>query len=459
MSIRSVVVICALLAAAACGNVSETPADAPNNGDGPPQVACTSAEQCPAATPVCDLTQSVCVQCTATDIGVCAGTTPVCSPDETCRACSAHTECASAACLPDGSCASEADVAYVDAAAAGSATCTKAAPCNLISAALATTKTIIKVHGTVDEPVAITDRNTTFLADDGATLRSSTGDGLTIKGTSHVEIYDLTIDRATSGIHVPTGTTVQLFLSRAKVQNNRNGGIVMESGTLTVTGSTIANNTGAGGIFSPGATLSITTTTFAGNSGGQAIIVTSGSLAVSRSTFLNNLNGGLSLTPNGTFQIVGNVFFNNGRSTDNTGGISINTQQFSTGNRLELNTFLQNTASSTTAGAIACTTASPLTARSNIMSSNTLTSNAQFSGNCTHAYSIVLPGNVPTGTGNLAMDPAFIDAATGNVHLTATSPARGAGDPATDLNGIAALDLDGDQRTAPPDIGADQFKP
>jgi hypothetical protein len=98
------------------------------------------------------------------------------------------------------------------------------------------------------------------------------------------------------------------------------------------------------------------------------------------------------------------------------------------------------------------------TARSNIMSDNTGGA-AQFAGNCLHAYSISRPGAVPTGTGNTASNPVFVDAAAGNLHLAPASPARSAGDPATDLSGIAALDIDGDMRATPPDIGADQFKP
>lgn len=83
----------------------------------------------------------------------------------------------------------------------------------------------------------------------------------------------------------------------------------------------------------------------------------------------------------------------------------------------------------------------------------------QFAGTCLHAYSIMRPGAVPTGTGNIASDPLFVDSSTGNLHLQSGSPARGVGDPAADLTGIAALDIDGDMRAAPPDIGADQFKP
>jgi hypothetical protein len=46
----------------------------------------------------------------------------------------------------------------------------------------------------------------------------------------------------------------------------------------------------------------------------------------------------------------------------------------------------------------------------------------------------------PTGmAGNISLDPLFVSAATGDFHLTTTSPARDAGDPALrDADGTAA---------------------
>ncbi len=67
---------------------------------------------------VCDTDTKACVQCTdgpAGDHSACTLTTPVCSTTDTCRACAANSECASDACLPDGSCAAATDVAYVNA--------------------------------------------------------------------------------------------------------------------------------------------------------------------------------------------------------------------------------------------------------------------------------------------------------------------------------------------------------
>jgi len=99
----------------------------------------------------------------------------------------------------------------------------------------------------------------------------------------------------------------------------------------------------------------------------------------------------------------------------------------------------------------------PFTARNNILSGNgTLNNLEQVGGTCAHAYSIIRPGTVPPGMGNSSMDPLFENTLTGDLHLEAGSPALGAADPGSDLGGLAGRDLDGDPRTAPADLGADE---
>src|SRR6185436_11535489 len=73
--------------------------DAPNT--------CASNDDCSEPTAVCVTAGSMCVQCVAPDqTSACSGATPACGDDHACRGCISHAECpASAACLPDGSCA------------------------------------------------------------------------------------------------------------------------------------------------------------------------------------------------------------------------------------------------------------------------------------------------------------------------------------------------------------------
>jgi hypothetical protein len=137
------------------------------------------------------------------------------------------------------------------------------------------------------------------------------------------------------------------------------------------------------------------------------------------------------------------------------GGVAIGTPQSAT-NRLEFNSFTRNKAQDTLGTAIHCI-AGTFTARNNIMSENgTLTNMEQVGGSCAHAYSIARPGTMPPGAGNSNMDPLFANTTTGDLHVSAGSPALGAADPNSDLTGPAARDIDGDVRAAPADLGADE---
>src|SRR5262245_22133950 len=141
------VVIAAALVAGCTRNPNYCPGANPNNNcaeiDAPPEGACTGDGDCGGATPVCDVAARTCVECTPERAERCTGATPVCGTGGTCRACASHTECASAACRPDGACAAEADVAYV-AAGGGGAACTRAVPCGTLAAGLATGRPIVK---------------------------------------------------------------------------------------------------------------------------------------------------------------------------------------------------------------------------------------------------------------------------------------------------------------------------
>ncbi|MCW5803701.1 MAG: right-handed parallel beta-helix repeat-containing protein [Deltaproteobacteria bacterium] len=406
---------------------TQPPYDAPPGG-------CTSNTECSAPAPVCDVAGTkTCVQCVAPDqVDACTGANPVCGDDHACRRCAAHTECASEACLPDGSCGTE--VAYVDPDGTDNAMCTQAMPCTRVSKALATGRPFVKLKGTTDEAVTVNGEEVTFLADPNAKLtRSSPGIILRVDGASRLTVHDLAISdglgAAGTGITLIAGNTATVTLTRVKLLNNAGGGISASGGALTIAQSTISNN--AGGISATG-----------------------GALTVSQSTIANNAGGGISASNGATFAIVGNVFFNNGTQLGTVGGVSILTTQ-NAANRLEFNSFNKNQAQDTVGCAVSCL-AGTFTARNNIMSGNaTATNMLQVSGSCQHAYSIARPGPLPPGTGNSAEDPLFANTTTGDLHIPAGSPAMRAADPGSDLAGIAARDIDGDARTSPADIGAD----
>src|SRR5262249_32443010 len=106
---------------------------------------CTADRDCAAPTAVCDLGGTMtCVERTAAEHDACVGTQPVCGSDHACRSCAAHPECSmSRACLPDGSCGTDANVAYVDPTGTDNNVCSHAMPCTLVAKALATGKPFV----------------------------------------------------------------------------------------------------------------------------------------------------------------------------------------------------------------------------------------------------------------------------------------------------------------------------
>jgi len=351
------------------------------------------------------------------DAGVscaCAGI-PACDAGTTGR-CARHTDCESRACLPDGTCASVADVAYVEAAAPDTTSCTKATPCGHISTALTTGKLTIKLHGTIDENVTVDrGRIVTLLGDPGAALTQRTGGRPVVLATgtgTKLSIYDVTIADAgpsSIGVVMPSSSFPSVALVRVTIRNNPGGGISAAGGLLTIAQSSISSN----------------------------------------------LGGGITLLESSRFDIVDSVFFANGSLSSATGAITIAVDAVD-GNRLEFNTFYDNIAQSGVGAAIQCS-AGIFVARNNILYGNgTLASPQQIGGSCGHAYSIVLPGVLPAGPGNKAADPRLINPEAGDFHLGAGSPAIGASDPRSDLCGAAAIDFDGVPRAKPVAIGAFQ---
>jgi len=434
-----------------------------------PAPPCQEDNDCDAPL-LCDPDALVCVQCTSARNEACVGTTPACGDDGRCRACEAHSECsASEACLPDGTCADPAQVAYVKPTALGgtdNTECTLTQPCTKSSEALATGRPYVKLSGTNDEgaTVSITNRNVTVLAESDAKLvRMTNGDIVKVEGSSQVKIFDLEISGASggasSGIAVPNGYTGTLTLTRVKLLKNAGSGIILgDGGTLNVSQSTITSNAGDG-ISAKNGTLDIAQSTISGSGNSTipatGIAVLGGKLTLNRSMVSGNSGGALRVESGGVFVVVGNVFVGNGLQAGVAGGISITTTQNAM-NRLEFNSFTLNQAQVGIGNAIQCTAGS-FTARNNIMSGNgTLSNLEQVGGPCQHAYSIARPGMKPAGATNSDGDPLFKDAANGDLHLMAGSPALKAADPASELTGPVMLDIDGDQRESPADMGADQ---
>jgi hypothetical protein len=228
------------------------------------------------------------------------------------------------------------------------------------------------------------------------------------------------------------------------------------SSTLAVQGATIQNNKESA-IDSSSCNLTITSTKMQGNSANDnnslAINVTGGSIVMYRSTLMQNRGGELAIGGGATFQILENAFLNNGDPNGFNAGIAISAPT-NLINRFDFNTIVANK-SQTTPG-IQCS-AGTFTAQNNIIWNNT--GSGPLGGTCVHDYSFIgptvtIPG-ITDGGHNKAIDPKLVSEAN-DPHLQPGSPAIKAANPATDLTGIAAKDIDGDARTMPADCGADQ---
>lgn len=401
----------------ACKNDQHCPGNLNDDcrlGDAP--TPCSSSEQCDDPTPACDTGTMTCVQCTPAEAGACTGTAPVCSTDNQCRGCSTHGECPdSDVCLPDGSCADAAQVAYVEPAPGGTdnTSCTRGMPCTVITKAVATARPFVKLKGTTNEQVTLNNRNVTLLADPEAKLTdTSNGVLLQVQGTSQVAIYDLEISGASGagaglGISIPAGATGAVMLVRVKVSGNQAGGISASGGTLTV----------------------------------------------AQSTVLLNPGGGVSIT-NAQFDITNTIIARNGGAGSSYGGLFLS--QTSNGTRrFEFNTVAQNQATTgNTAGVLCAAIGTPLVLTNSIVYDNGAGLQVE-GGNCSWTYSDIGP-TTASGTGNLNAPPLFVNAMQSNFHLQPGSPVKDAADPAASL----AIDIDGDPRPQGDrrDMGADEIR-
>jgi len=429
----------------------------------PTPTGCTGNADCTASgAGVCDTASQSCVQCTAAEATACIGTAPVCGTDHACRGCTAHSECASSACSPaDGSCLAGSQIAYVDSMGADNPSCSQAAPCKTIAAALAAgppgVLPYIKIHGSLSEAVLVNGgRVVTVLADPGATLTSPAGNIVTISGLgTMVAIHDLTISGARDaavGVSVEDGGT--LSLAGATISGNAGGGIsVSTGGAVSLTATTISGNAG-GGITAQSGSLVIDQATIVGNGGtNPGIVVFGGSIALTRSSIKDNPGGGVSIAGgSAAFSIVNNEFLTNGATGSQLGALSL--ASASDTDLLEFNTFYHNVTSRPGA-AVQCTSGSPgFAARANIMFSNGLGVVDQMSGACMYVSSLGSPGALPPGTANHGGDPMFVNADAGDFHLKTDSPVAAAANQLA-LRPVELQDFDGNPRgTAPVNIGA-----
>lgn len=422
------------------------PGDATNGG------GCGSDGDCKmAGFPACEksINQGTCEPCSATNKGVCGGTTPVCE-NNACVACvDDMQDCGGGVCLATGDCADTSRIIHASSKIVHVPNCGDSTtnPCSL-NDALA---------------MANASKNVIKLDDVGP----FTQNGFTVSNDVTIDARGATLTRADSGpvLTVMGGKTLTLLGGTLQGAQGGNGsGILCNGATITITtpGSgadqTAITTNEQFGIDATNCTLTVTRAKIE-KSGSTGIRASGGSITLARTWLDANNGGGLDINNGAQFTIVGNVIVNNGTSSGIIGGINIVTNAST--NRLEFNSIAENKALATATAGIAC--AASFTAKNNIIWSNNSSvanmAGIQASGACGHSYSDIGPAPItgPIDMGNNQnIDPKFKDKAS-DLHLTSMSPLQMLqADPGSSVTDIAAKDIDGDPRAAPVYIGADQ---
>lgn len=454
--VRLTVVIVALVAFAGCG--SKNPASCPSGGQCPDggAMACKQNSDCTDPNlPACDTDTKACAQCFGSTHDRCTGMTPRCEVN-TCVACVDDGDCgASGACLPSGACANTSSVIHAAPTGSSMAGCGDASNACTLEQALASVtagKNVIKLDAGTYTPAAANfavDADVTIDAR-GATLHSKVdGTLLDIRAGRTVSLLGGTLEGATNGDGIVCNNGVTLTVSDTVLRMMDKSAINAASGcNLTVIHASISNTSLKANQFSAG------------------ILDNGDSITLARSSFLGNHGGGIAVN-SGTFVIIGNAFLNNGTfnvadgSGSTTGGIAISTA-VNASNRLAFNTVVRNLIqTSSKSGGIHCDAGANIVGYYNIVwDNNPLGTGDQVTGLCKHTYSdvgpAVLASTIDAGH-TLDLNPQLVDEQS-DPHLKAASPARGYASSDADLIGLAARDIDGDARTAPADLGADQYR-
>lgn len=326
--------------------------------------------------------------------------------------CTAHDQCASSVCLPEGVCSDGSNVAYVEPQGTDNPRCTKEMPCPTLSTA-GGKQPYIKVRGAITDNVTIVDENVTILADRGAAITSGGLDSvITILGNSQVAIYDLQISGG-------TGNRAHGVFARMLV-----------NGSVALHRVTISDNAGAG------------------------VEVASNNFTLTQSTIRNNAAGGVAVTAQfpSAVNITNNFIYRNGSESSEVGGVlflgDANRTPSLTTNQLEFNTIVDNQSQGVVriSGGVVCR--GGISATGNLIFRNKVPLpmvDPQIGGDC----------NVGTSLLTTPERPGFAT----DYHLTDLTPPSIR--DAVDCSSSVATDIDGDPRPLGTrcDLGADEYKP
>lgn len=419
--VRTALALGALLGITGCKQDNPNSCDLDVNRDKPEcqGIDVDAPEQCEQAcvAPLDICLMGNCVECVTNADCTTNANEPVCNNQNACVGCGAHEDCASDVCLPDGSCAADADVAYVQGGATGD--CSKATPCGLVSEGLDTGRAIVKVNASATN---IVEPNTIVIDGDTVTIVAAPGTKLESNSSGFVfEIKGAGVDVAMSDLHLVGKAT------------NGDGIRFAAAGAGTLEKLRLERMIVSG----------------MGGFGINATSTSADELTIRRSIFQGNDSGG------GTIQtlkleISNSLFVQNGDPASATTGLIVNGTQ---GSVFEFNTVADN-AGNLAPKNLACITMLPV-------KSSILTGPSSTGATCAVSFSLFSVGEpLPvSGANNRNGDPMFQN--TTNVtspdfyRIGAASEARDNADPAAtqpdDIDGADTRPRGGGR-----DIGADE---
>ena len=398
-------------------------------------VGCLASSDCTGATAkVCDLGAKMCVGClTTSDCTV--PTAPFCeASSNSCRGCQTNSECPSDLCeVATGSCVAAAAIIYASTTGGSVAGCgTQAMPCSLATAFthLDATHRIIKLA-----PGNYTASNLTLSSGiaevhgEGSMLTVSTGSAFKVNGSATLTVFGLRIvhsvlDASHYVLDVTGNGPTSTFVTLSGVSIDTNNYLFVRNHALTLERSSLK--------------LSRM------NAVGDQIYVAlqSSGLLTARRTKFDQLTISVA---NSQVHVFNSVFVASSLTIPNSAGGM---------NDISFSTFVNTTLNMTTATPI-------VTMNNNIHSGAAAGETNVMLGNAfVNHYAIMNPqATAPANSDHvlLNVNPMFVNAANGDYHLAAGSPAIDAADPGATL----AEDFDGTARPvgSARDLGAFEYKP
>jgi hypothetical protein len=398
--------------------------ECPGNGGDPADVHCVGG---------------ACVACRA-DGNDCPANAPVCDGG-ICRGCTADTECSSDACdLDAGGCLDETSVLYAAPSGSANSDCSRATPCTLaraLSIADSSRPAIKLAAGSYSDAMYFSGAFTLTVYGP-ATITSE----VQVQGNANgLRLRDLEVasyvecEAFASNLPHP-----QLDLRRVKINADLNiYGVAISGSLCDISGSDMSILADHGN-----------------NLGAVVQLGGAGGTGASNATFERvTIDGGdpaFSLAQASTISVVNSVFSNQGTNyglanlQSGSGAAESGTIQFST--------FYNSTVTCPASGSAFLNFANNVFLNTR---SGAPTNTVSGTG-CTHRYDMIKPQSTSPGSTNLLnTDPRFVDAAQGDFHLMAGSPAIDAADSAATLS----TDFDGTTRPqgAGRDLGAFEYKP